>query len=72
MITIFVSSRVTDAVFTNKNTPEGHDCDQLIWQGNRKNPYKKLHRGATMIHGAEDHHESSPAITVITRASLWF
>ena len=34
MITIFVSSRVTDAVFTKQKTDAGHDCDQSSREGN--------------------------------------
>ena len=52
MITIFVSSRVTDAVFTKQ---------------------KKLHRGATIINGAEgtyNHEKKAVLITVITRAEF--
>ena len=59
MITIFVSSRVTDAVFTKQKRM------QAI--------HKKLHRGATMIHDAEgtyNHERKAVLITVITRAEF--
>lgn len=72
MITIFVSSRVTDAVFTKQkrmqamivtNNPE--EVTERI--------HHKLHRGATMIHDAEgtyNHERKSILITVITRAEF--
>ena len=70
MITIFVSSRVTDAVFTKQKKMQAmiitSQPDRVI-----QKIHKKLHRGATMIHDAEgtyNHQEKTVLITVITRA----
>lgn len=70
MITIFVSSRVTDAVFTKQKKMQAmiitSQPDRVI-----QKIHKKLHRGATMIHDAEgtyNHQEKTILITVITRA----
>ena len=70
MITIFVSSRVTDAVFTKQKKMQAMiitSCpDKVI-----EKIHKRLHRGATMINGAEgtyNHQEKAILITVITRA----
>jgi len=70
MITIFVSSRVTDAVFTKQKKMQAMiitSCpDKVI-----EKIHNRLHRGATMINGAEgtyNHQEKAILITVITRA----
>ncbi|MEW4354768.1 YitT family protein [Streptococcus pneumoniae] len=70
MITIFVSSRVTDAVFTKQKRMQAmiitNQPEQVI-----KKIHTRLHRGATIIHGAEgtyNHEEKAVLITIITRA----
>ncbi|MGT2826246.1 YitT family protein [Streptococcus himalayensis] len=70
MITIFVSSRVTDAVFTKQKRMQAmiitNHPEQVI-----KKIHTRLHRGATMIHGAEgtyNHEQKAVLITIITRA----
>ena len=72
MITIFVSSRVTDAVFTKQKRMQAtivtSNPDAVI-----EKIHNKLHRGATMIHDAEgtyNHERKSVLITVITRAEF--
>ena len=72
MITIFVSSRVTDAVFTKQKRMQAmivtNHPDKVI-----EKIHKKLHRGATMIHDAEgtyNHERKAVLITVITRAEF--
>ena len=72
MITIFVSSRVTDAVFTKQKRMQAmivtSNPDKVI-----EKIHKKLHRGATMIHDAEgtyNHERKAVLITVITRAEF--
>ena len=72
MITIFVSSRVTDAVFTKQKRMQAmivtSQPDAII-----ENIHKKLHRGATIIHNAEgtyNHQEKAVLLTVITRAEF--
>ena len=70
MITIFVSSRVTDAVFTKQKKMQA----MIITSHPEKvieKIHNRLHRGATMINGAEgtyNHQEKVVLITVITRA----
>ena len=70
MITIFVSGRVTDAVFTKQKKMQA----MIITSSPEKvieKIHKRLHRGATMINGAEgtyNHQEKAILITVITRA----
>ena len=70
MITIFVSSRVTDAVFTKQKKMQAiiitSHPEKVI-----EKIHNRLHRGATMINGAEgtyNHQEKVVLITVITRA----
>ena len=72
MITIFVSSRVTDAVFTKQKRMQAmivtSNPDAVI-----EKIHNKLHRGATMIHDAEgtyNHERKTVLITVITRAEF--
>ena len=72
MITIFVSSRVTDAVFTKQKRMQAmivtNHPEKVI-----EKIHKKLHRGATMIHDAEgtyNHERKAVLITVITRAEF--
>ena len=72
MITIFVSSRVTDAVFTKQKRMQAmivtSQPDAII-----DKIHKKLHRGATIIHNAEgtyNHQEKAVLLTVITRAEF--
>ena len=72
MITIFVSSRVTDAVFTKQKRMQAmivtSNPDAVI-----EKIHNKLHRGATMIHDAEgtyNHQRKAVLITVITRAEF--
>ena len=72
MITIFVSSRVTDAVFTKQKRMQAmivtSQPDAII-----EKIHKKLHRGATIIHNAEgtyNHQEKAVLLTVITRAEF--
>lgn len=72
MITIFVSSRVTDAVFTKQKRMQAmivtSNPDAVI-----EKIHNKLHRGATMIHDAEgtyNHERKAVLITVITRAEF--
>ena len=72
MITIFVSSRVTDAVFTKQKRMQAmivtSQPDAII-----EKIHKKLHRGATIIHNAEgtyNHQEKVVLLTVITRAEF--
>lgn len=70
MITIFVSSRVTDAVFTKQKKMQAmiitSHPERVI-----EKIHKKLHRGATIINDAEgtyNHQHKAILITVITRA----
>jgi len=72
MITIFVSSRVTDAVFTKQKRMQAmiitSHPDRVI-----DKIHNKLHRGATVIHGAEgtyNHEKKAVLVTVITRAEF--
>ena len=72
MITIFVSSRVTDAVFTKQKKMQAtivtSNPDAVI-----EKIHNKLHRGATIIHDAEgtyNHERKVVLITVITRAEF--
>lgn len=72
MITIFVSSRVTDAVFTKQKRMQAmivtSQPDAII-----EKIHKKLHRGATIIHNAEgtyNHQVKAVLLTVITRAEF--
>ena len=72
MITIFVSSRVTDAVFTKQKRMQAmivtSQPDAII-----EKIHKRLHRGATIIHNAEgtyNHQEKAVLLTVITRAEF--
>lgn len=72
MITIFVSSRVTDAVFTKQKRMQAmivtSQPDAII-----EKIHKKLNRGATIIHNAEgtyNHQEKAVLLTVITRAEF--
>ena len=72
MITIFVSSRVTDAVFTKQKRMQAmivtSHPDAII-----DKIHKKLNRGATIIHNAEgtyNHQEKAVLLTVITRAEF--
>ena len=69
MITIFVSSRVTDAVFTRQRKMQAmiitEKPDLII-----DKIHKKLHRGATIINeveGTYKHDKKSILITIITR-----
>lgn len=72
MITIFVSSRVTDAVFTKQKKMQAmiitSHPERVI-----EKIHKKLHRGATIINDAEgtyNHQHKAVLITVITRAEF--
>ena len=72
MITIFVSSRVTDAVFTKQKRMQAmivtSQPDAII-----EKIHKKLHRGATIIHNAEgtyNHQAKAVLLTVITRSEF--
>jgi len=72
MITIFVSSRVTDAVFTKQKRMQAmivtSHPDAII-----EKIHKKLNRGATIIHNVEgtyNHQEKAVLLTVITRAEF--
>ena len=72
MIPIFVSSRVTDAVFTKQKRMQAmivtSQPDDII-----EKIHKKLHRGATIIHNAEgtyNHQAKAVLLTVITRAEF--
>ena len=72
MITIFVSSRVTDAVFTKQKKMQAmiitSHPEEVI-----DKIHNKLHRGATIINGAEgtyNHEKKAVLITVITRAEF--
>lgn len=72
MITIFVSSRVTDAVFTKQKKMQAMIItsypDKVI-----EKIHKKLHRGATIINDAEgtyNHQHKAVLITVITRSEF--
>lgn len=72
MVTIFVSSRVTDAVFTKQKKMQAmivtDKPDQVI-----KMIHKKLHRGVTCINDAQGTYEGSKKavlITIITRAEF--
>lgn len=70
MITIFVSSRVTDAVFTKQKKMQAmiitNQPERVI-----KKIHNRLHRGATCINDAEgtyNHEKKAILIAVITRA----
>ena len=72
MITIFVSSRVTDAVFTKQKRMQAmivtSHPDAIV-----EKIHKKLNRGATIIHNAEgtyNYQEKAVLLTVITRAEF--
>ena len=72
MITIFVSSRVTDAVFTKQKRMQAmivtSHPDAIV-----EKIHKKLNRGATIIHnaaGTYNHQEKAVLLTVITRAEF--
>lgn len=72
MITIFVSSRVTDAVFTKQKRMQAmivtSHPDAIV-----EKIHKKLNRGTTIIHNAEgtyNHQEKAVLLTVITRAEF--
>ena len=72
MITIFVSSRVTDAIFTKQKRMQAmivtSHPDAIV-----EKIHKKLNRGATIIHNAEgtyNHQEKAVLLTVITRAEF--
>ena len=72
MITIFVSSRVTDAVFTKQKRMQAmivtSHPDAIV-----EKIHKKLNRGATIIHNAEgtyNHQEKAVLLTVITHAEF--
>lgn len=69
MVTIFVSSRVTDAIFTKQKKMQAlivtNQPEKVIAM-----IHKKLHRGATCIHGAEgtyNHEKKAVLMTIITR-----
>lgn len=72
MITIFVSSRVTDAVFTKQKRMQA----MIITSHPERvidKIHNKLHRGATIINGAEgtyNREQKAVLITVITRAEF--
>ncbi len=72
MITIFVSSRVTDAVFTKQKKMQAMIITSHPEEVVDK-IHNKLHRGATMVNGAEgtyNHEKKTVLITVITRAEF--
>ncbi|MBM7636015.1 YitT family protein [Streptococcus saliviloxodontae] len=69
MITIFVSSRVTDAIYTKQKKMQAmivtSDPDRVI-----RMIHKKLHRGVTCINDAEgtyNHEKKSVLLAIITR-----
>ncbi|MFC3932584.1 YitT family protein [Streptococcus dentapri] len=69
MITIFVSSRMTNALFTKQKKMQAtiitDQPERVI-----KKIHKKLHRGVTLINDAEgtyDHNKKAVLITIITR-----
>ena len=69
MVTIFVSSRVTDALFTKQKKMQA-----MIVTGNpervTRKIHKQLHRGVTCINDAEgtyNHEKKAVLITIITR-----
>lgn len=72
MLSIFVSGRVTDAVFTKQKKMQAliitSHADKVI-----KMVHKKLHRGVTCINNAEgtyNREQKSVLLTVITRAEF--
>ena len=72
MINIFVSIRVTDAVFSKQKRLQAmivtSHPDAIV-----EKIHKKLNRGATIIHNAEgtyNHQEKAVLLTVITRAEF--
>lgn len=72
MLSIFVSSRVTDAVFTKQKKMQAliitSHADKVIGM-----VHKKLHRGVTCINNAEgtyNREQKSVLLTVITRAEF--
>ena len=72
MITIFVSSRVTDAVFTKQKRMQAMIITSYP-EAVIEKIHNKLHRGATIINGAEgtyNHEKKAVLITVITRAEF--
>jgi uncharacterized membrane-anchored protein YitT (DUF2179 family) len=69
MVTIFVSSRVTDAIFTKQKKMQAmivtSNPDPVV-----RMIQKKLHRGVTMINDAEgtyNHEKKAVLLTIITR-----
>ncbi|MFS1664225.1 YitT family protein [Streptococcus sp. zg-JUN1979] len=69
MVTIFVSSRVTDAIFTKQKKMQAmivtSHPDRVV-----RKIHKKLERGVTCIHDAEgtyNHEQKSVLLTIITR-----
>lgn len=72
MITIFVSSRVTDAIFTKQKRMQAMIITSYPEKVIKK-IHHRLHRGATIVNGAEgtyNHEAKSVLITVITRAEF--
>ncbi|MGT2907019.1 YitT family protein [Streptococcus dentiloxodontae] len=72
MITIFVSSRMTDAIFTKQKKLQAMivtgEPDRVI-----EMVHRKLHRGVTCIHDAEgtyNHEKKAVLLTIITREEL--
>ena len=69
MVTIFVSSRVTDAIFTKQKKMQAmivtSNPDPVV-----RMIQKKLHRGVTMINDAEgtyNHEKKAVLLAIITR-----
>lgn len=73
MITIFVSSRVTNAIYTKQKKMQAMiitSCPEKVI----KMIHKRLHRGVTSINDAEgtyNHEKKAVLLTVITRAEFY-
>lgn len=72
MVALFISSRMTDAVFVKQKRMQAmiitNQPERVI-----KKIHKKLHRGVTIINGAEgayNHEQKTVLITIITRAEF--
>lgn len=72
MVSLFISSRMTDAVFVKQKRMQAmiitNQPERVI-----KKIHKKLHRGVTIINGAEgayNHEQKTVLITIITRAEF--
>lgn len=72
MVSIFVSSQMTDVVYVKQKRMQATIITSRP-ERVTKMIHKKLHRGVTIIHGAEgayNHEEKSVLITIITRAEF--